>query len=328
MRERVLIDFVDFIDLERESNPFVPILRRRFDLVASEYPDYVFFTHEGQRHRLYPCTKIFYTQESFTPNWRACDYAILSIKLEDRRAFHLPYYSLWREAATLVRPDGTDYGGWLKAKTGFCSFLVGYVDRSVEHRTRFFQKLNARRRVDSGGRALNNLGRSVAPGLAAKLDFLRPYKFHLAFENREVPGYVTEKIVDAFMAGAVPVYWGDTSVKQQFNPAAFIDRRDFETDEACIEHILKVEADDTLYLRYLSATPFRGNQPNREWDHERLLDFLEQAFRTPPDPVARRRWFFGLTKWRLVKRVKTHEEKGMETARQRFEQRRRTDAFP
>jgi len=323
---RVLLDFVDFIDLERESNPLLPILRRRFDVVSSEYPDYVFYTQVGQRHRLYPCTKIFYTQESFVPNWRDCDYAILSIKLDDPRAFHLPYYSLWREAAALVRPDGTDYEAWLKAKTGFCSFLVGYVDRSVGHRTRFFEKLNARRRVASGGRALNNLGRRVAPGLDAKLDFLRAYKFHLAFENREVPGYVTEKIVDAFMAGTVPVYWGDASVKEQFNPAAFIDRRDFDSDEACIEHILKVDADDALYLRYLSATPFHGNQPNREWDHERLLDFIENVFRSPPDPVARRRWFFGLAKWRLVKRVKTHEEKGMETTRQRFEQRMRTGA--
>lgn len=306
----VFIDFVDFPARKREENPFLPILRQRFDLTPSEYPDFVFYTHEGQRHRLYPCTKIFYTQESLLPDWRECDYAILSIRIADPRAFHLPYYSLWREAAALVRPAGTDYAAWLKAKTGFCSCLVGYTDRTVAHRTQFFTKLNERRRVDSGGRALNNLGRSVPPGLEAKLEFLRPYKFHLAFENRDVPGYVTEKIVDAFLAGAVPVYWGNASVKEQFNPAAFIDRSDFDSDEACIEHVLKVDADDGLYLRYLSAPPFHDNRPNREWDHARLLDFLERIFRDPPKPVARRRWYFGLTKWRLVKRVKTTAEKG------------------
>ncbi|MBE7504003.1 MAG: hypothetical protein HS113_27700 [Verrucomicrobiales bacterium] len=319
--QRVLIEFVDFPGLEREQNPFLPMLRQRFDLVESEYPDYVVFTHEGQRHRLYPCTKIYYTQERYLPDWRACDYAILSIQLDDPRAFHLPYYSLWRDPRPLLRTGTEDWAAELARKRGFCSFLVGYDDRSVHVRSRFFHQLDARKRVDSAGRGLNNVGWQVPPGVPPKLEFLSRYKFHLAFENAAVRGYTTEKITDAFAARTVPIYWGDETVTAQFNPDAFIHRRDFDSDEACIEHILAVDADDARYLRYLSAPPFRDNRPNAEWDHTRLLDFFDRILATPPRPVAQRRWFFGLTRWRLLKRVKTHAEKGMETSEERFRQR-------
>lgn len=315
------MDFVDFPPEPTVRNPLYQRLDRRFEVMLSSFPDYLVYTHVGQRHRLYSCTKIFYTPEVYPPDWRECDYALTSIKVDDPRAFHLPYYSLWRESAPLVRPPGVDWPAVMREKTGFCSFLAGYADRSVRFRTEFFQRLSARQRVDSGGRALNNLGRRIAPGLEAKLEFLRSCKFHLAFENGSIPGYVSEKIVDAFAARTVPIYWGDPGVKGQFNPEAFIDRNDFSSDEACIEHVLRVHADDALYLKYLAAPPFVGNRPNQEWDQERLLDFFENLFLAPPRPVARRRWYWTRTKWRLAKRLRTHEEMGAETAEDRHRKR-------
>lgn len=319
--DRVLIDFVDFPNLEKANNPFLALLKRRFELVLSDWPDFILFTHEGQRHKLYPCTKIFYTQEAYGPNWNHCDYAILSIKVNDPRAFHLPYYSLWRTPEDLVRPAGVDYRAMLKAKSGFCSFLTWYDDRTVRTRSEFFKKLHARKSVDSAGRALNNTGWRVPLGRAPKLEFLSRYKFNICFENADVPGWTTEKFTDALASGTVPIFWGDSTVKKQFNLEAFIDRRDFASDEACIEHILQVDANDDLYLKYLSAPPFHNNRPNKEWNHERLLDFFDQIFNSPPDPVAQRRWFSNLTKWRLVKRVKTHTQKGMPTPEDRWRER-------
>ena len=313
---RLLIDFLDLPGLEREQNPFLPLLRRRFELVSSEYPDYVVFTHAGHRHKLYSCTKIFYTQENYAPNWRNCDFAILSIKVDDPRAFHLPVYSLCCNAADLVRPAAMACHELLASKTAFCAFLTGYVDSTVQVRTRFFHQLNACKRVDSAGTALNNTGYNIR-GQCPRRAWLSRYKFYLAFENSAAPGWVTERIVDAFAAHTVPIYWGDRAVKEQFNPAAFIDRRDFPSDEACIKHILKVDSDDQIYRRYLAAPPFQNNRPNKEWDHERLLDFFECIFSLPPDPVARRHWFWPLVKWRLVKRIRTHEEQGVPTAEQR-----------
>ena len=37
---------------------------------------------------------------------------------------------------------------------------------------------------------------------------LHHYKFYLAFENSQSPGYVTEKLWQALKMGSVPIYWG------------------------------------------------------------------------------------------------------------------------
>jgi len=41
-------------------------------------------------------------------------------------------------------------------------------------------------------------------------------------ENQDSPGYITEKIINAFAAGAVPIYWGTREVFDLFNRNAFI----------------------------------------------------------------------------------------------------------
>jgi hypothetical protein len=48
---------------------------------------------------------------------------------------------------------------------------------------------------------------------------LRRYNFVLAFENSESPGYITEKIIDAFKSGTVPLYWGGGEFLQETFPS-------------------------------------------------------------------------------------------------------------
>lgn len=72
-------------------------------------------------------------------------------------------------------------------------------------------------------RQLRNHTRNVALSfLDEAVELLRPYRFALVFENKLVPGYVTEKIVNAFLAGCIPIYWGSRSVLDIFNPDSFI----------------------------------------------------------------------------------------------------------
>ena len=55
---------------------------------------------------------------------------------------------------------------------------------------------------------------------AGKVQLLRRYRYSLCPENKLAPGYVTEKIVEAHLAGAVPVYFGDLGAfPEVFNPA-------------------------------------------------------------------------------------------------------------
>ena len=41
-------------------------------------------------------------------------------------------------------------------------------------------------------------------------------------ENSEGDGYISEKILDAFMAGTIPIYYGDYTLDEYINPKALI----------------------------------------------------------------------------------------------------------
>ena len=56
---------------------------------------------------------------------------------------------------------------------------------------------------------------------------MRGYKFAIAYENAAFPGYVTEKIFDAFFAGCVPIYTGAPDVTDYIPAETFIDKRNF-----------------------------------------------------------------------------------------------------
>ena len=43
-----------------------------------------------------------------------------------------------------------------------------------------------------------------------KIDGLKEYYFHLITENSKINGYTSEKIIDSFLTGCIPIYWGST----------------------------------------------------------------------------------------------------------------------
>ena len=45
----------------------------------------------------------------------------------------------------------------------------------------------------------------------------KDYRFSIIVENNRIPGYFTEKIIDAFACGSVPVYWGDPEIGEFFD---------------------------------------------------------------------------------------------------------------
>ena len=93
-------------------------------------------------------------------------------------------------------------------KLGFCCYVVSNtVGGMAERRAQVFQQVNAWHKVDSAGAQLNNTGYR-APRGAAFLDWIARYKFMICLENSQAPGYVTEKALQASLAGAMPIYDG------------------------------------------------------------------------------------------------------------------------
>ena len=89
---------------------------------------------------------------------------------------------------------------------------------------------------------------------------MRSYKFCIAFENTEQPGYTTEKLVHAFAANTVPIYWGNPAVAQDFNTKAFINYFDHGSIEASIREVIRVDQDPKLYAQYISESPLIGGK--------------------------------------------------------------------
>jgi hypothetical protein len=188
----------------------------------------------------------------------------------------LPQYVFYvDDARRLVKGAGFDAAASLRAKTKFCNFVVS--NPRCPQRNQFFRMLNRRKRVDSGGRHFNNLGRPIAD----KLAFVRDYKFTLAFENSASDGYTTEKLVEPMLAGSLPIYWGNPQVALDFNPRSFIDVSAFPDFDAAIDHILKVDADDELYLSYLREPWFNGNTPPSWFDEGEHLAAWRRFLATP-----------------------------------------------
>lgn len=57
---------------------------------------------------------------------------------------------------------------------------------------------------------------------------LSEYNFALAFENCELPGYITEKIFDCFYTGTIPIYLGAPDIENHIPKDCFINMRDFK----------------------------------------------------------------------------------------------------
>jgi len=298
LRSKVSLNFID--TPSQVEKYFLGLLEKKYEVIRDDTPEFLIFTHIGQRHRLYNCTKIFYSQEVYPPDWGECDYTIHSCWFPGERALHLPIFAFGRGLAPLLGLRGGE-NPWHRR---FCVFLAGYDDSSVRNRREFLEALGRYRKVDSFGKALNNTGIKAEDGYYPKIDLLSGYKFHIAFENKQRPGWCTEKLYDAFAAGTVPIYWGDPRVEDYFNPQAFINAENFRCWETLVEYIAYLDQNEDLYTKYLAASPFPRREAPTIFQEERILAFFEKIFSSQEKPVAQRRWFFPLTKWRLAKRNK------------------------
>jgi len=74
---------------------------------------------------------------------------------------------------------------------------------------------------------LDVYGRGYKP-VAYKLESLKDYAFSLIIENSRADYYFTEKLIDSFITGTVPIYWGCPSIGDFFNLDGMIIFEDIE----------------------------------------------------------------------------------------------------
>lgn len=141
----------------------------------------------------------------------------------------------------------------------FCTMLVGnkcssHPDElySKRHEMIQFFEQNPSIDFDFYGPDWPHSYRNYGGFVDDKIATLKRYKFCICYENmKNIPGYITEKIFDCFMAGTVPVYWGASNITDFIPKNCFIDRRDFADNKALIEYLTTITQEQ--YSAYISC---------------------------------------------------------------------------
>ncbi len=268
----ISVAFTDFWPaFDVKDNFILSALREKFNVSVvdvSEKPDILFYSFFGTRNLNYPApVRVYFTGENDVPDFNLCDYAMSFHNIDfGGRHLRLPLYVLYPEfdalcKGTVVLPDSP-------YERDFCSMVVSNMKNSDNARRDFFYGLSEYRQVASGGRFANNVGGRVAD----KMAFISKYRFNIAFENSSVPGYTTEKIIEAFAAGSVPLYWGDPLIAKEFNPGAFVNIMDFGSIDDAVRYVAELDKDKERYLEFFDHNPLLNN-PYINWK-ERVAEFL------------------------------------------------------
>jgi glycosyltransferase involved in cell wall biosynthesis len=178
------------------------------------------------------------------------------------------FFNRWRHTAQdLMRTDHSV--GHSREGVGYLNFNCGVPTRELFHDL-----------LEDRGLAVFSLGRcqGVRRGPAPNfephhkdrfahdwhdraIEKLESVKFAIAFESYEtLSGYVTEKIVNAYIAGTVPIYLGSTDVDAIFNPASFINCSRFQSLETCADEVARLYYDDDAIAAFLSQPATHQSQ--------------------------------------------------------------------
>lgn len=265
MKKKVKINFTDFWnDFNKKDNFFWNIFSKEYELELSDNPDILFYSCFGNEYRRYNCVRVSYIGENMRPNFKECDFSFsFDITPENPRNYRLPLYVLYDDLAKLTLPKKLEE--ILEQKTNFCAFVVS--NKFSRKRIKFFQKLSKYRKVDSGGGVLNNIGARVTN----KIEFLKRYKFTIAFENSSYPGYTTEKIFEPMKVSTIPIYWGNPLVNIDFNTKSFINYSEFENEDEVIEKIIEIDKNSDLYYEMLKQPSLNNNEINDFAKEENIL---------------------------------------------------------
>lgn len=147
-------------------------------------------------------------------------------------------------------------------KTSFCCFAYSNCHEKYEGvrgRKDFYFKMQdmTKNRVDNLGYCYNDKPQG---NWTTNDETFIPYKFVIAFENVPILGYITEKLINPMLCGAIPIYLGAPDVADHFNTKSFINVRDFDTFEDCINYVIKVDQDEELYKSIIQEPWCKDNK--------------------------------------------------------------------
>lgn len=293
---KLKIYFADFWpNFQFEDNYFYHLLSSEYDVqITPNNPDLLFHSVDYLKKNEYRefqntnTKKIFYTGENTIPDFNKTDYSFSFADDLGPNNYRLPLWVLFidwfnlknnnlRDPSFLI-PINKLISSYYRnnlVKPFFCSFIAS---KPTGRRIDFVPKIDSVKRVHNLGRLYSNsyLKATGRGDQKSKLRYMKLFKFNIAFENTISDGYVTEKILHAFYANSIPIYWGSNAAKLDFNQRAFIHFNDYDNDEDLIDDIISINNDSKRYKSYLREPIFPNNQIPDFCKPQNVLNFLKE----------------------------------------------------
>ena len=139
------------------------------------------------------------------------------------------------------------------------------------------------------------------------------YKFYLSFENALCRDYATEKLWRIFQTNVVPIVLGNASYSDMLPPHSYIDVRDFASPRHLANHLVMLDANDTLYNEYfrwraeyvcgVTKLQSHGNGCNlcrhvvAARDQKEVITDLEAEWGTARNCITPKQFYRGMNKY-------------------------------
>ena len=302
----IKINFFGFSKhLDYNDNIIISILKKRYDVVICDDPDYYFVCSTYMNNFIYyrngimnsfckfPQVRIFVEGENLVPDFNLVDYAICSYNIDfyDRNMY-VPcgveaFYSTGFSALLSLKRGTRHFTKEdLEKKIYFANFIANHESEN-NIRGNFFKQLSKYKRIESPGHLYNNTDINVSWRDGSKEIFQRKSKFSLCFESTKQKNFITEKIIDAFKADTIPIYYGSEDITDIFNSKAFINCNDFENFDQVIDAIIEIDGNDDKYIEMQRQPIFVDDDfPVKLID--KIEKFLFNIFDQPPEKAYRR----------------------------------------
>ena len=169
-------------------------------------------------------------------------------------SLHMNYYNFNTSEFIIPRK-------YVTTQSKFCLFSVS--NGNAQDRIKFYNELTKYKKVDSCGKFMNNLGYNCPGNFASKEyhDFISQYKFMICFENKSMKNYLTEKLINAYKYGTIPIYWGCPNLEDYVNMDAILYLKSGYTDDdikALIKEIEILDKDPELYKKKYESVFFKN----------------------------------------------------------------------
>jgi hypothetical protein len=273
-KRKIVLNSVDLNDPNYHRKWLRRILNKKYRIkFDSNNPDYVIYNVFGTEHlndKYNNSVKIAIFTENKIPDLNEADYVIghSHINYLDR-CFKFSIF-LW-----IINDFKNIREKVLKSpiRTKFCAAVITNDKTPDDFRIKFINELEKYKLIDMGGKYKNNIGGPVKN----KKQFLTSYKFSISIENSEGDGYLTEKIVDSFYSGTIPIFYGDYLLDEYINPKTYILIKGEKDIKEKIEYIKKIDNDDKLYRNILKENVLIDNNITIKIEKEER-EFLYHIF--------------------------------------------------